>query len=297
MDGIKLIKQSIKQEPFYECEDGLLYCADCMDILPQLPEGCVDLTVTSPPYDNLRDYKGFSFDFESIAPQIHRITTEGGICVWIVADQTIDGTETGTSFRQALQFMDFGFNLHDTMIYQKTGLTFPETNRYYPCFEYMFILSKGRPATVNLIADRKNRNPGGTGGTFRQPNGELKKGYGHQIKEIGVRFNIWSYDTGLHKTTKETECFIHPAMFPEKLAEDHIKSWSNEGDLVLDPMAGMCTTAIASKRLGRKFLMCEISEEYCRIAKDRIQAEEKGISVQELKTGQRTLWESDMRVK
>lgn len=285
------IKQSIKQTPFFECEDGLLYCADCMDILPQLPEGCVDLTVTSPPYDNLRDYKGYSFDFEGIAFELYRITKNGGIVVWVVGDQTIDGTETGTSFRQALRFKDLGFNLHDTMIYHKTGLTFPETNRYYPCFEYMFILSKGKPATVNLIADRKNRYSGGTGGgTERQPSGELKKRDRYQIKEIGVRFNIWSYDTGLYKTTKETECFVHPAMFPEKLAEDHIKSWSNEGDLVLDCFSGAGTTGKMASKNNRRFIGIEISEEYCRIAKDRIQAAQKGITVAELKRGQKVLF-------
>ena len=263
----------ICEEGFFMLEINKIHCGDSCKHLKEIQDKFIDLTVTSPPYDNLRDYKGYSFEFETIAKELYRITKDGGVVVWIVGDQTLNGSETGTSFRQALYFMEIGFNLHDTMIYQKSGLTFPETNRYYPCFEYMFILSKGKPKTTNLIADKKNLNVGGTGGTFRQPNGELKKGYGHKIKEYGVRPNVWIYDTGLHKTTKDRFAFEHPASFPEKLAKDHIISWSNEEDLVLDPFVGSGTTCKIAKLQGRKFIGIDISEEYCKIAKKRIRQE------------------------
>ena len=246
---------------------------DCIEKMKEMKENSVDLVVTSPPYDNLRDYKGYTFNFEGIAKELYRVVKQGGVVVWVVGDATINGSETGTSFRQALYFKEIGFNLHDTMIYQKSGLTFPETTRYYPCFEYMFILSKGMPNVINLISDKKNRNPGGTGGTFRQIDGSLKKGYGHKIKEYGIRPNVWIYDTGLHKSTKDRIAYEHPAIFPEKLAGDHIKSWSNKGDLVLDPMCGSGTTCKMAKLLNRNYLGIEISPEYCKIAEERLRVE------------------------
>jgi len=246
---------------------------DCLDVMKDIPDDSVDLVVTSPPYDNLRDYKGYNFDFKGIANELFRIIKQGGVVVWVVGDATINGSETGTSFRQALYFKEIGFNLHDTMIYQKTGLTFPEVNRYYPSFEYMFILSKGKPKTTNLITDKENISEGSHGGTFRQPDGSLKKGYGYAVKKIGIRTNIWTYSSGMNKTTKDKFAFEHPAMFPEKLAEDHIKSWSNEGDIVLDPMNGSGTTTKIAKLLNRKFIGIEISKKYCEIANERLRQE------------------------
>ena len=247
-----------------------IICGDAIEVMKDIPDKSIDLTITSPPYDNLRDYKGYIFDFEGIAKELFRLTKQGGVVVWVVGDATINGSETGTSFKQALYFKEIGFNLHDTMIYQKSGLTFPETTRYYPCFEYMFILTKDKIKTANLIADKKNLNPGGTGGTFRQPTGELKKGYGHKIKDYGIRPNVWIYDTGLHKTTKDMFAYKHPAMFPEKLAEDHIRSWSNKGDVVLDPMCGSGTTCKMAMLNKRNFIGIEISKEYCKIAENRL---------------------------
>ena len=253
---------------------------DCRDVLQDLINNdvFVDLTVTSPPYDNLRTYVGkieWNFDiFKEIARLLYEITIDGGIVVWIVNDATINGSETGTSFKQALYFMEIGFRLHDTMIYYKSGIPFPESNRYYPSFEYMFVLSKGKPKTTNLIADRKNASSGHIlSGSERQPDGSFKlqngAKIGRRMKEYGVRRNIWYYTTGRGNSTKDEIAFKHPAIFPDKLAEDHIISWSNEGDVVLDPFMGSGTTGVACQELNRYFIGIEKVEEYYDIAKER----------------------------
>lgn len=179
------------------------------------------------------------------------------------------------SFEQALFFKEIGFNLHDTMIYRKNSLTFPDTNRYYQCFEYMFVLSKGKPKTVNLITDKKNKQANKTiTGNFRDIDGSLKEMSGsknkREIKEKGVRWNIWEYNTGWQHSYTEHFLRGHPAIFPEKLAEDHILSWSNKGDVILDPFAGSGTTLKMAKKNNRNYIGIEISEEYCNIAKKRI---------------------------
>lgn len=237
----------------------------------------VDLTVTSPPYDSLRSYEGLSFDkFKSLAEQLFRVTKKGGILVWVVGDATIKGSETGTSFRQALYFKDIGFNLHDTMIYKKQGVSFPETNRYYPIFEYMFILSRGAPKTFNPLTDRKNKQYGKiNSGSQRERDGTLRKqlGYGKTvIKEFGVRFNIWEIAGGYMKSTTDKEAYQHPAIFPEALARDHILSWSNTGDTVMDPFLGSGTTGKMAILLNRKFIGIEKDDKYFEIAKQRIQS-------------------------
>ena len=253
---------------------------DCLEEMDKLiEEGVkVDLTVTSPPYDNLRTYQDeidWNFNiFKEIANLLYGITKDGGVVVWIVNDATINGSETGTSFRQALYFKEIGFRLHDTMIYKKTGIPFPEINRYYPCFEYMFVLSKGKPKTYNLIQDKVNTSKGHliccterqVDGSMKQSSGRKK---GRRMKEKGVRTNIWEYKTGRNNSSKNPIAFQHPAIFPEKLAEDHIISWSNEGDLVLDCFMGSGTTGVACQELNRDFIGIEKVEEYYNIAKER----------------------------
>jgi DNA modification methylase len=195
----------------------------------------------------------------------------------VVGDQTIKGSESGTSFRQALYFKEIGFNLHDTMIYRKNALSFPDFNRYYQCFEYMFILSKGKPKTANLINDRINRcandkvsgNYRNTDGTLKPMSGKIK---GNKVKEKGIRWNIWEYDVGWGKSYTEKYLKGHPAIFPEQLAHDHIISWSNENDIVLDCFMGSGTTGKMAKLLNRNFIGIEISEEYFNIAKERIES-------------------------
>jgi len=243
---------------------------DCLELMKQLPNNHIDLTVTSPPYDNLRTYNGFTFNFESIAKELYRITKPGGVIVWIVSDATINGSETGTSFKQALYFKNIGFNLHDTMIWNKGTFTAVGalTSRYAPVFEYMFILSQGKPKTFNPIKDKKNKHFGRVKhGTFRQENGTTKSltSIGKPIAEYGQRFNIWEQNSEKSNSNR-----FHPAMFPEKLAHDHIISWSNEGDTVLDCFMGSGTTGKIAKQLKRNFIGMEISKEYMDIAQNRI---------------------------
>jgi DNA modification methylase len=188
--------------------------------------------------------------------------------VWVVADATIDGSETGTSFRQALRFMEIGFRLHDTMIYAKDQCQFPDTVRYYAAFEYMFVLSKGQPNAINLIRDKANKTAGNqVSGTERRPDGRLvpRPCAGNVTRDYGVRWNWWlirHFDRGVETS--------HPATFPEALARDHILSWSNEGDLVLDPFSGSGTTAKMAKLMGRQFIGIEVNPEYCEIAEERL---------------------------
>ena len=247
-----------------------LHLGDCLEVMKSLPNAGIDLTVTSPPYDNLRTYNGYSFDFEGIAKELYRVTKDGGVVVWVVGDATINGSETGTSFKQALYFKDIGFNLHDTMIYEKDGIAFPDKNRYQQSFEYMFVLSKGKPKCLNLIADRKNVSFGRkVTGTVRNADGSTQKMacFGQDIKEFGIRWNVWKF-----ASTKGNVKTGHPAMFPESLAHDHIVSWSNEGDTVLDCFLGSGTTGKIAKQLNRQFIGIEISPEYLEIARSRINA-------------------------
>jgi site-specific DNA-methyltransferase (adenine-specific) len=248
------------------------YIAEASKFMKEnIPDNFIDLIITSPPYDNLRTYKGFVFDYKSILKELYRVTKDGGVVVWIIGDATINGSETGTSFKQALYAKEeCGFRLHDTMIYQKDACPFPEINRYYPSFEYMFVFSKGKPKTVNLIKDKPNKRYGEkvASSTQRQPDGTTIKVSANkinpdrQVKEFGVRTNVWFYSPGYMKSTKDKIAYKHPAQFPEKLAEDHIKSWSNEGDIVFDPMCGAGTTCKMAWLNNRKFIGVDISEEY-----------------------------------
>lgn len=250
-----------------------IYNEDCLETMKRMPDNFVDMTLTSPPYDNLRDYKGYDFDFESIAKELFRITKQGGVVVWVVGDAVIDGSESGTSFKQALYFKEIGFNLHDTMIYQKNSAPFPDRSRYNPVFEYMFVFSKGKPKTINLIQDRKNRwNESFGKSSNRQKDGTIKQKEKIEVKEFGTRDNIWRYNTGFNYSTKDETAFEHPAIYPEMLAVDHIKSWSNEGDLIYDPMIGSGTTGKMAVMLKRNYIGSEISSEYTKLAEDRIKS-------------------------
>lgn len=255
--------------------NATLYCGDSLEILPTINKA--DLVVTSPPYDNLRIYNGcaWNFDiFKGIAGCLYKVIVENGVIVWIVGDSVVKGSETLTSFQQALYFKELGLNVHDTMIYQKSGFSYPCKTRYHQCFEYMFVLSKGRPKTVNLIADVKNVSAGLViRSTERAANGlMLKKGNGvRKIKKFGARTNIWRYATGYMHTTKDKIAYEHPALFPDKLVEDHIVSWSNKEDLVLDPFMGSGTTGVACLNLNRRFIGIEINEKYFDIACKRVE--------------------------
>jgi DNA modification methylase len=253
---------------------------DSVNSLKKLPEDSIDLTVTSPPYDDIRDYKGFNFTetaASSIIEELYRVTKPGGVVVWVVGDATIDGSESGSSFRQALKFMEAGFKLHDTMIYEKNTSSFPAKrtgNRYTQIFEYMFVFCKGKIITANLICDKPNKWAGHTNwgkNTNRLKNGELKETTDIKpVPEFSPRNNIWHYNVGKGFNSSDKESHNHPAIFPEKLAEDHILSWSNENDIVLDPFSGSGTTCKMAKKNNRKFIGIDISEEYCKLAESII---------------------------
>lgn len=251
------------------------YCGDNCKLIKELDDECINLTVTSPPYGEIRDYDGFEWNFEKLTKELYRVTKDGGIVVWVVNDETKEGSETGDSFRQALHFIGIGFKLHDTMIYQKTGCCMPAPNRYLSNFEYMFVFSKGKPKTFNGILDRINKFPErwGGGGKVRNKDGTWShRRKRDNAKRYGLRFNIWQYNNGGqgygHSDNHGDD---HPAKFPEKLAEDHIISWSNEGDLILDPFMGSGTTAKMALKNQRNFIGFEISQKYVDIANKRIQ--------------------------
>jgi site-specific DNA-methyltransferase (adenine-specific) len=246
-------------------ETNRIYNENCIETMAKMPDNFIDLTVTSPPYDNLREYKGYSFPFEDIAKELFRVTKDGGVVVWVVGDATINNSETGTSFRQALFFMQTGFNLYDTMIWEKPSPQVPTEGRYYDVFEYMFIFSKGKPKSLNLLSDRKNVSMGNKGKKETRSNKEDRQYTGETriVAEFSRRFNVWLITRGSSTTD-------HPAVFPEKLVADHIHSWSNEGDLIYDPFGGSGTTAKMAHLLNRKWILSEISKEYCEIAEKRI---------------------------
>ena len=241
------------------------YNENCLDTMAKMPDNFIDLTVTSPPYDNLRTYNGYSFDFEAVAKELFRVTKKGGVVVWVVSDATIKVSETGTSFRQALFFKECGFLLYDTMIWLKPSPQAPTEGRYYDVFEYMFVFSKGKPKTLNLLKDRENKSAGAVSNKETRSCREDRKVKNEKrvVAEFSRRFNVWELSRGRNKTS-------HPAVFPEKLAHDHIISWSNEGDLVYDPFMGSGTTAKMAIVNKRNWIGSEISEEYCQIIERRI---------------------------
>jgi site-specific DNA-methyltransferase (adenine-specific) len=249
-----------------------IYCESNLDTMAKMPENFIDLTVTSPPYDGLREYNGYSFPFEDIAKELYRVTKQGGVVVWVVGDATINGSETGSSLRQALFFMQCGFNLHDTMIYQKNSSSFPASktgNRYTQIFEYMFVFCKGEIKTANLIIDKKNKWAGhtnwGNNTQYDKAGNLIKTDNIKPISEFSARNNIWEYVVGFNDKTG------HPAVFPEELAQDHILSWSNEGDIVYDCFGGSGTTAKMANKWKRNWILSEISKEYVDLAHKRLQ--------------------------
>ncbi len=254
-----------------------IYNESALDCMKRMQEGLIDLTVTSPPYDDLRNYEGYSFSHEDIIPELYRVTKQGGIVVWIVNDQVLRstklrGSESGNSFRQALCFMENGWRLHDTMIYRKVNPTPNANKRYQQCFEYMFVFSKGRPKTTNILL-RKSRSFKDKRIRFkafhRDQNGDFRKNL-FIPKEFVPKDNIWEYIVGGNNVTKDEVAYLHPAIFPEQLAEDHILSWSNKGDLVFDPFMGSGTTAKMARLNGRSYIGSDLSKFYCEIAEDRI---------------------------
>jgi DNA modification methylase len=243
---------------------------DCLERMKEIPDGSVDLTVTSPPYDNMRTYNGNNelwgeHIWYDVIAELYRVTSDGGVVVWVVGDATIKGSETGTSFKQVIHAMQCGFNLHDTMIWEKTGSGALGSQLCYgQNFEYMFVLSKGKPDTVNLICDRENVVKSGKV-TVNSSLTADKKSTTRIVerKPFGKRTNIWRI--------QPQQKSDHPAPFPETLARDHILSWSNEGDTIFDPFMGSGTTGKMAKLLNRRFIGIELDKDYFEIAKKRIE--------------------------
>lgn len=252
---------------------------DCLEEMKHIEDESIDLTVTSPPYDNLRTYDNkctWNFSIlKQIAKQLYRVTKQGGVVVWVAGDATINGSETGTSFKQALYFKAIGFNLHDTMIFKKKN-PIPQIyrSRYTNEFEYMFVFSKGKIKTHNPIKIKcmhAGLKLNGTTYKNYSKGKQKREKVANPVKKEKIKGNIWEYVVG--KKAEDQEAKQHPAPFPYALARDHIISWTNENDIVLDPMCGSGTTCAIAKRLGRQFIGIEINEKYIEIIKRRLKAE------------------------
>ena len=242
--------------------------------MKRIPDGSIDMAITSPPYDNLRTYNWFSWDFEWVANELFRIVKEWWVVVWIVWDSyDRNWSETLTSFKQALYFKDIGFTVHDTMIYQKNSYPFPPVNRYYQQFEYMFVLSKGKPVTTNIqriATNPKWRNTNNTTASQRNKDWTVQKLKYDTWKEDRKMDNVWLINTWYMRSTKDKIAYKHPAIFPEELCQRHILSWSNEWMTILDPFMWSWTTAIACINTNRNYIGFELDKWYFDIANERI---------------------------
>lgn len=252
---------------------------NCVEVMKNFETNTIDLTITSPPYDELRNYNGYVFPFEEIASELYRITKQGGVVVWVVGDATIDGTETGTSFKQALYFKNVGFNLHDTMIFKKRN-PIPQIyrKRYSNEFEFMFVFSKGQVQTHNpILINCMHAGLELNGTTYKNysKNEQIREKLAKPVKNNKIKGNIWEYVVG--KKLEDQEAKGHPAPFPCALVRDHVFSWSNKDEIVLDPMCGSGTTCKVAAELGRNYIGIDISHEYCELARERIKSSEMQI--------------------
>jgi site-specific DNA-methyltransferase (adenine-specific) len=246
-----------------------IICGNAVDVMKTFPSNSIDLVVTSPPYDELRNYKGYNFDFNGIANGLFRVIKKGGVLIWVVGDKIKKGNKSLTSFRQALFFQEIGFNVHDVMIYRKKNTPFMRTNGYTNCFEFMLVFSKGSPKKFNPLKVKTARQGQEMLPFNKGPDGINKKIMG-ELKPEKTMTNIWEYAVGLHGTTSDKIAFEHPAVFPEKLAEDHILSWTNQGDVVFDPMCGSGTTCKMAIKNKRSYIGCDMSKEYIELTKKRL---------------------------
>jgi site-specific DNA-methyltransferase (adenine-specific) len=247
-----------------------IYVENCLDTLARMPDNFIQATITSPPYDDLRTYNGYSFDFESIAQELYRVTKKSGVVIWVVGDKVKKGNRSLTSFRQALFFQQLGFNVHDVMIYKKKNTPFMRSNGYTNCYEFMFVFSKGSPSVFNPIKEPTVRSGFEKLVSNKGSDGVNKKVLS-QLNTYKTKTNIWEYAVGLGGSTKDRMAFKHPAIFPEQLVGDHVVSWTNEDDLIYDPFLGSGTTAKMALLHGRNFIGSEISPEYAEIANARIE--------------------------
>lgn len=258
------MKQSIPHDTIIQ--------GDCVDVMKSFPDDAIDLCITSPPYDDLREYNGFRFDIDAVTPELYRIMKPGGVVVWIVGDGTKNRARTGTSFRHFISFMEIGFSAHDWMIYRKTGIRYPDRSRYYNAFEFMGVFCKSYPKTINQIADRKNKTAGSKERyNYRKKDGTLiNKNKIVETKANGVRTNVWDYSTSSTSNAPDRIAFNHPAIMPLELAADHVVSWSKQGDTVLDICCGSGQVPIAAMIRDRRYIGIDCSIEYIELAKRRL---------------------------
>jgi site-specific DNA-methyltransferase (adenine-specific) len=242
---------------------------DNCEVMRTLPSESIDLVVTSPPYDDLRTYGGHSWDFYGVAWNLKRLLKPGGVIVWVVGDATKDGSETGSSWKQAHHFQAIGLRIHDTMIYRKQNYTPLTHNRYEQEWEYTFIISNGKPKTFNpkmVECTYAGSKTWGEPNMYKDNSGSLTRVKQTVINDKKIAGNIFTYEVG----SRITGAINHPAMFPEALARDQILNWSNEGDIVLDPFSGSGTTAKMAKHNGRRFIGIEVNPEYVEISQQRL---------------------------
>jgi DNA modification methylase len=252
-----------------------IYRENCIDTLSRMEDDVLDMTITSPPYDDLRDYNGYHFPVEQIAAGLFAKTSPGGVVIWVVGDRTYNGSESLSSFVHAFAFRDAGFRVHDTMIYAKNNPIPSDCGkRYRQSFEYMFCFSKGQPKTFNPLTE-PTKSAGQKITAFRITSagrGNVPdEDIGREIKRERKRSNIFHYNVGT-SSSRDKIAFEHPAIFPEKLVEDQIATWTSEGDLVYDCFMGSGTTAKVAQLSGRRWLGSEISAEYVRLAEERLSA-------------------------
>jgi len=246
-----------------------IICGNAVDVMKTFPPNSIDLVVTSPPYDELRNYNGYSFDSEGIANGLFRVMKKGGVVVWVVGDKIQKGNRSLTSFKQALFFQGIGFNAHDAMIYRKKNTPFMRSNAYTNCYEFMFVFSKGSPKTFSPLKTKTARQGQEMLPFNKKADGINKKILG-ELKPEKTMTNIWEYAVGLGGSTSDKIAFQHTAIFPEKLAEDHILSWTKTGDIVFDPMCGSGTTCKMAAINKRHYIGSDISKEYVELTKKRL---------------------------
>lgn len=256
-------------------EINRIYNCDCLTGLQALEDESIDMVITSPPYDELRDYDGYVFThyyFLEVVKELYRVLKKGGVVIWVVNDQTKKHSESGTSFKQALAFKELGFCIYDTMIYAKNNPAPLNHERYEQCFEYMFVFSKGKIKTFNPIKEKCKYYGKHRDGTRRQDvSGKLKRiNKPGIVGEEKIKGNIWYYNVGKAQTN-DNIAYKHEAIFPEQLVKDHLVSWSNENDLVLDIFMGSGTVAKVSLENNRSFIGFEVSRKKCCEANSRLE--------------------------
>ena len=252
---------------------GNVYCVDCVEGMKAIPDGSVDLVVTSPPYDRTRDYNGFSFDLHATGEQIFRILRDGGVAAVVIQDQTKNFGKSLTSFRTVVDWCDnIGFKLFECVIYRKHGTEGAWwTQRFRVDHEYMPIFVKGhRPKYFNKDPLKIPSKHGGktmTGSGNRQTNGRTTQTIRRAINLTKCRGTVWEYLMAGDKNPVKRK---HPAPFPDKIPLDFIQCFCQPDGIVLDPFMGSGSTAVSAKKLGRHFLGFDISSEYCKIAETRL---------------------------